>query len=168
MSSGRLVIRDEAQVSQGESVVIKVWQYSRSPPQKPISSVRQLRRPLPKGLAQGESLARAPLISTTTFSEWGWVGTEVFSVTDIGPQHRAAACGFRKHICKNRHALTKSQASPGPAPETDPHITEDDIVVISSDDEPECSPKTCKTNPNCCNYLGQQKWENDGTQFLSY
>lgn len=129
-----------------------------------MSTRPQLRRPLPKGLAQGESLARAPLLSTTTFSEWGWVGTEVLSAADIGPQHRAAACGFRKHACKNRHAPVKPQSSP--LPDADSQAAEDDIVVISSDDEPECSPKVCKTNPNCCNYVGQQKWENEGTCFL--
>lgn len=117
----------------------------------------QLRRPVPKGLAQGERLSKLPITSTSAFSEWGWVGTEVHSAEDIGPQHRAAACGFRKHICKNRHAPRKT-----PTPPSEP-TPDDDVVVISSDDEPECSTKACKNNPNCCNYLGQQNWENEGS-----
>jgi hypothetical protein len=117
----------------------------------------QLRRPVPKGLAQGEKLARAPLPDATSFSEWGWVGTEVHSATGIGPQHRATACGFRKYICKNKHAPVKVSSPPAV-----PQDAEDDVVVIS-DDEPDCSVKACKANPNCCNYLGQQKWESEGT-----
>lgn len=40
---------------------------------------------------------------------------------------------------------------------------EDDIIVISEDDHPVCDSRTCKSNPNCVNYLGQDKWENEGT-----
>ncbi|KAJ8496755.1 hypothetical protein ONZ45_g12333 [Pleurotus djamor] len=38
----------------------------------------------------------------------------------------------------------------------------DDVIVISDDDlEPECTKKTCKNNPNCLNYLGQDIWESE-------
>ncbi|KAF8758544.1 Cysteine proteinase [Rhizoctonia solani] len=112
----------------------------------------QSRRPVPKGLARGERLSRSAFAIAAT-PEWGWVGTEVSAAEDIRPQHRAAACGFRKYICKNQHA-----------PRTNPPNesgTEDDVVVISSDDAPECSIKSCKANPNCCNHLGQRTWENE-------
>ncbi|CAE6449091.1 unnamed protein product [Rhizoctonia solani] len=121
----------------------------------------QLRRPVPKGLARGEHLPHAKLATAAAFSEWGWVGTEINAAEDIGPQHRAAACGFRKHICKNEHAR---RADPPPAKSG----AEDDVVVISSDDRPECSIRACKANPNCCNHLGQQKWENEATARKSY
>ncbi|KAJ1309785.1 hypothetical protein OPQ81_006550 [Rhizoctonia solani] len=98
----------------------------------------QLRRPVPKGLARGERLSQSTFPTAAAFSEWGWVGTEVNAAEDISPQHRAAACGFRKHICKN------------------------------NDDEPECSVKACKANPNCCNHLGQQNWESEATARKSY
>ncbi|KAH7340859.1 hypothetical protein B0J17DRAFT_653080 [Rhizoctonia solani] len=122
---------------------------------------KQLRRPVPKGLARGERLSRTAFATAATFSEWGWVGVEVNAAEDIGPQHRAAACGFRKRICKNKHA---PRADPPP---TQPGA-EDDVVVISSDDEPECSAKNCKANPNCCNHLGQRNWENETTAHKSY
>ncbi|KAF8682576.1 Cysteine proteinase [Rhizoctonia solani] len=112
----------------------------------------QSRRPVPKGLARGERLSRSAFAIAAT-PEWGWVGTEVSAAEDIRPQHRTAACGFRKYICKNQHA-----------PRTNPPNesgTEDDVVVISSDDAPECSIKSCKANPNCCNHLGQRTWENE-------
>ncbi|CAE6483095.1 unnamed protein product [Rhizoctonia solani] len=123
---------------------------------------KQLRRPVPKGLARGERLSRSAFATAATFSEWGWVGTEVTAAEDIGPQHRAAACGFRKHICKNKFA---PRADPPPTKSS----AEDDVVVISSDDdEPECSIRACKANPNCCNHLGQRSWENEATARQSY
>ncbi|CAE6490373.1 unnamed protein product [Rhizoctonia solani] len=122
---------------------------------------KQLRRPVPKGLTRGERLSRTAFATAATFSEWGWVGVEVNAAEDIGPQHRATACGFRKRICKNKHA---PRANPPP---TEPGA-EDDVVVISSDDEPECSAKNCKANPNCCNHLGQRNWENEATARKSY
>ncbi|KAG8713111.1 hypothetical protein FRC11_013264, partial [Ceratobasidium sp. 423] len=102
----------------------------------------QLRRPVPKGLARGERLPHAKLATAAAFSEWGWVGTEVNAAEDIGPQHRAAACGFRKHICKNGYAR---RADPPPAKSG----AEDEVVVISSDDTP-------------------QKWENEAAARKSY
>ncbi|CUA74929.1 ubiquitin carboxyl-terminal hydrolase 48 [Rhizoctonia solani] len=129
---------------------------------RPQSWRNQLRRPVPKGLARGERLSRSAFATAATFSEWGWVGTEVGAAEDIGPQHRAAACGFRKRICKNKSA---PRVDPPPAKSG----AEDDVVVISSDDdEPECSIKACKANPNCCNYLGQRNWENEATARKSY
>ncbi|CAE7168504.1 unnamed protein product [Rhizoctonia solani] len=123
---------------------------------------QQLRRPVPKGLARGERLSRSAFATAATFSEWGWVGTEVSAAEDIGPQHRAAACGFRKRICKNKFA---PRVDPPPAKSG----AEDDVVVISSDDdEPECSIRACKANPNCCNHLGQRVWENEATSRKSY
>ncbi|KAG8748314.1 hypothetical protein FRC10_007705 [Ceratobasidium sp. 414] len=127
--------------------------------QKKPGPIRQLRRPVPKGtvnLSQSNGLTRA-LVDGASFSEWGWVGTEVQSAADIGPQHRATACGFRKHICKNKQTLAKA-----PSPPAAPQDPYDDVVVIS-DDEPECSTKACKSNPNCCNYLGQAKWQNEAS-----
>ncbi|KAG8727357.1 hypothetical protein FRC12_022558, partial [Ceratobasidium sp. 428] len=130
---------------------------SSKPQKKTGTPARQLRRPVAKyafdpppanGFAGGT-------VGGTSFSEWGWVGTEVQSADGIGPQHRATACGFRKHICKNKQAPTKA-----PTQQAAPHDAEDEVVVIS-DDEPECSVKTCKNNPNCCNYLGQGKWLNE-------
>ena len=43
---------------------------------------------------------------------------------------------------------------------------EDDIIVISDDDEPVCSKKLCKCNPYCLNYLGQDMWEDEGLSWL--
>ncbi|KAG8727339.1 hypothetical protein FRC12_022595, partial [Ceratobasidium sp. 428] len=130
---------------------------SSKPQKKTGTPARQLRRPIPKytfDLPPANGLAGGT-VGGTSFSEWGWVGTEVQSADGIGPQHRATACGFRKHICKNKQAPTKA-----PTQLAAPHDAEDEVVVIS-DDEPECSVKTCKTNPNCCNYLGQGKWLNE-------
>ncbi|KAG9126666.1 hypothetical protein FRC07_002539 [Ceratobasidium sp. 392] len=124
---------------------------------KPGFSARQLRRPVPKALNLSQGNTTRGLVDGASFSEWGWVGTEVHSATDIGPQHRAAACGFRKPICKNKQAPAKAPIQPAV-----PQDPDDDVVVIS-DDEPECSIKACKSNPNCCNYLGQGKWVNEAS-----
>ncbi|QRW14456.1 ubiquitin carboxyl-terminal hydrolase [Ceratobasidium sp. AG-Ba] len=120
--------------------------------QKKSVVARQLRRPVPKNTS---NLSRGhEVVDGASFSEWGWVGTEIHSATDIGPQHRATACGFRKPICKNKHA-------PKTATPVDPN--DDDDIVIISDDETECTAKGCKTNPNCCNYMGQAKWQHEAS-----
>ena len=43
---------------------------------------------------------------------------------------------------------------------------EDDVIVISDDDAPPCTKKLCRANPNCLNYLGQEKWEEEGPFIL--
>lgn len=43
---------------------------------------------------------------------------------------------------------------------------DDDVIVISDDEPPACSKKLCKGNPNCLNYLGQERWEDEGIQLL--
>ena len=39
---------------------------------------------------------------------------------------------------------------------------DDGVVVISDDEGPTCDKKTCRSNPNCLNYLGQEQWEDEG------
>ena len=39
---------------------------------------------------------------------------------------------------------------------------EDDIIVVSDEESSACDSKMCKNNPYCLNYLGQEKWENEG------
>jgi ubiquitin carboxyl-terminal hydrolase 48 len=39
-----------------------------------------------------------------------------------------------------------------------------DVVIISDDETPSCSKKYCSKNPNCLNYLAQDRWEDAGMQ----
>jgi hypothetical protein len=124
----------------------------------------------PKGLASGELLKRNAI---TSGSPWGWVGTEVTDLTDITLEHRMLACNLSQRndipYCLNKFAekedeghAKKSKEEPKPAlPSVDGEL-DDDIIIISDDEQPSCSKKLCKTNPNCLNYLGQKMWEDEG------
>lgn len=122
------------------------------------------------GLAPGEQLKRNTLPGNNS-SPWGWVGTEVVSPSEITSEHLLVACGLseRNHYpcCSNKYS------SPSHTPtivQSQTHFKEpsvngeldEDVIVISDDEHLQCARKSCKTNPNCLNYLGQEIWEDEG------
>ncbi|KAL1717465.1 hypothetical protein EV715DRAFT_253708 [Schizophyllum commune] len=135
---------------------------------------KRKRRDEQKGLAPGQVLKRAKLLGNTS-SPWGWVGTDVLDAAHITDEHRLAACGFNQPVCANKYApeyrqmqkekhrrakerKTREKHDSSPAGGTD------EVIVISDTEEaqPECTKKLCnKGNPNCLNYLGQDKWEDE-------
>lgn len=131
---------------------------------------KRLRRasPAAQGLSAGEKLKRAKL-SGNDYLAWGWVGTEATSPTDITSEHRLATCGFSKKsthpFCANKY-VTAGPSVPAKQESTTAVNAsgelEDDIIIVSDDESSACDSKTCKNNPNCLNYLGQEKWENEG------
>jgi hypothetical protein len=128
---------------------------------------RRRASPLPKGLAAGEQLKRNRLPGNDA-SELAWVGTEVLEVSEITHEHRLTACGLsrknRHPHCANKYAsigLSSVSTLKAEKPTASGEL-HDDVIVISDDDEPQCSKKLCKNNPYCLNYLGQDKWENEG------
>ncbi|EPT06051.1 hypothetical protein FOMPIDRAFT_1034036 [Fomitopsis schrenkii] len=123
--------------------------------------------PVQSGLNAGERLKRTKLTDSRVYSAWGWVGTEVSDVSRITQQHRLATCGLSDNsphsICPNRFAISKAstpvKGSPnGEAAGAEP---DDDVIVISDDEAPNCNAKACKSNPYCLNHLGQEKWEDE-------
>ncbi|CAL1704590.1 unnamed protein product [Somion occarium] len=82
----------------------------------------------------------------------------------------AATCGLSKYsphpLCPNKYAkpetntLKKEQLAAGEL--------EDDIIVISDDECSPCTPKGCRSNPNCLNYLGQERWEVEDKAFSAF
>ncbi|KAJ3732305.1 cysteine proteinase [Lentinula guzmanii] len=116
-----------------------------------------------KGLAAGQVLRRDVL------NAWGWVGTEVTDSSSITRDHLLATCGLSRRnnypFCRNNHK-SKSRTIQSPVPVIH-QVTNDDIpddVIVISDGEDEghnCGKKVCKGNPNCLNYLGQEKWESE-------
>lgn len=60
-------------------------------------------------------------------------------------------------FCANKYA-----ASQIPNTAVKEEIALDEEIIIVSDDGIKCSKKGCKGNPNCLNYLGQDKWEDEG------
>ena len=131
---------------------------------------KRLRRasPAQSGLNAGERLKRTKLTDSRVYSAWGWVGTEVTDVSQITQQHRLATCGFSKNslqkICPNRFAVSKASSPVKGSLNSEVAEAEadDDVIVISDDESPQCNARTCKSNPYCLNYLGQEKWEDEG------
>jgi hypothetical protein len=109
-------------------------------------------------------------LSGPEYLAWSWVGTEVSKAADITLEHRLTTCGFSSKnlhpFCANKLAVSAPNGPPFKAVDVKPPAVsgelEDDIIVVSDDESPVCDSKTCRNNPNCLNYLGQEKWENGG------
>ncbi|KAF7965268.1 hypothetical protein HWV62_44723, partial [Athelia sp. TMB] len=128
--------------------------------------------PAPKVLAPGEYLKRSALVGGVTDYSWGWVGTDVRDPARITSEHRMRSCGLSrgsKHsYCSNKYAPEKNVRDSGTRNQEAAGGELDDDVIVISDDEPSpCSKKLCKGNPNCLNYLGQDKWEEEGAHFYT-
>jgi hypothetical protein len=121
------------------------------------------------GLAPGERFKRHKLMSNLEGdwdSPWGWVGTNVTDASGIAEEHLLATCGFSR---KSRHVFCSNKYRKHPAKTASPvepvisgEDPAKDIVVISDDETPTCSKKYCSKNPNCLNYLAQDRWEDAG------
>ena len=121
--------------------------------------------PASNGLSAGEQLKRSTLAGNDS-PTWGWVGTEVLDSSQITTEHRMMSCGFSSRnkipFCPNKYASVEKQIkSPREALDSSTSAP-DDIIVISDDEPPLCNKKLCRNNPNCLNYLGQDKWEDEG------
>jgi ubiquitin carboxyl-terminal hydrolase 48 len=118
-----------------------------------------------KGLQPGESLKRYLVPANRSQSSlWAWVGSEVSKEADITTEHCLMACGLssRNHfpMCVSKcHASDHRQTS---AVQREHKPSQDDVIIISDDEGNSCTKKNCKDNPNCLNYLGQDKWEDEG------
>ncbi|KAI0664864.1 cysteine proteinase [Cubamyces menziesii] len=130
--------------------------------------------PASTGLTAGERLKRTKLTGNAAYSAWGWVGTEATETQQITLEHRLATCGLSKTsnhpLCPNKY-VEKQKTPPGSkvvdTPATQGGPTED-VIVISDDEGPSCSSKSCKLNPYCLNYLGQEKWEDADKAYEAY
>lgn len=119
-----------------------------------------------KGLAVGERLNRNRLLAECDL-RWNWIGTEVKHTSGITQELRLRAAGLvltkSKRPCPNKflkksaepqHVLRRSVAE-----QEDPS----DVIVISDgEDEALCDKKRCRDSPYCLNYVGQDKWEDEG------
>ncbi|KAJ4487816.1 cysteine proteinase [Lentinula aciculospora] len=126
-----------------------------------------------KGLVAGQVLRRDVL------NAWGWVGIEVTEPSSITRDHLLATCGLSRRnnhpFCRNKHQVKSRSAhssSPATSQVANNSVPDDMIVIADSEDEGHnCSKKACETNPNCLNYLGQEKWESEDSttdNFLSF
>ena len=122
-----------------------------------------------EGLAAGERFKRHKLTSDLGGdwnSPWGWVGTSVTDASGITEEHLLATCGFSR---KSHHLFCANKYRIRPAKTVDPveavasgEEPTKDVVIISDDETPTCGKKACSKNPNCLNYLGQDRWEDAG------
>jgi len=126
--------------------------------------------PPPRGLAAGEQLKRSKLAGNDSWA-WGWVDIEVSDPSQITLEHRLMTCGLsrrnRNPFCGSKYVSQSEQpkstaATQEPTAKIANGELENDIIIVSDDEMPSCSKKTCKNNPNCLNYLGQDKWEDEG------
>ncbi|KIK57675.1 hypothetical protein GYMLUDRAFT_75287 [Collybiopsis luxurians FD-317 M1] len=115
-------------------------------------------------LTAGQVLRRDELNS------WGWAGTEVTDSSSITREHLLATCGFSRRnnhsFCHNNYTSeTRIQTSKQASRNNTRKEESDDVIVISDgeNETPSCSKKSCKKNPNCLNYLGQDKWQDEGS-----
>ncbi|KAG7092641.1 hypothetical protein E1B28_008981 [Marasmius oreades] len=119
--------------------------------------------PLSKGLAVGEVLKRDHLAGNAT-SPWGWVGIEVDDPSQIMQDHLLTVYGLSS---RNRHSRCPNKYVPGKKCKSTPKESvargenEEDVIIISDNEESQCSKKDCKGNPFCLNYLGQEKWDDE-------
>lgn len=124
-----------------------------------------------KGLLPGEQLNRSNILSSSSSSQWGWVGSALTNAKNITLEHRLAACNLssKKHaFCVNKYAPQKFNENEKRNSPTATGELDDDVIVISDEEGPSCSKKGCKTDPNCLNYLGQPAWENEGQFCLDH
>lgn len=138
-----------------------------------ISAMPPLRRKrsptLNKGLQPGESLNRYLVPNNRSQSSlWAWVGSEVSREADITTEHCLMACGLSSRnnfpFCMSKHSALKPRQKSAAHREHEPD--RDDVIIISDDEGNNCTKKDCKDNPNCLNYLGQDKWADEGTPRL--
>lgn len=128
-----------------------------------------------EGLTAGERLKRHKLttdLSGDWDTPWGWVGTSVTDASCITEEHLLATCGFSR---RSHHVFCANKYRKCPAKTVD--LSEavvlgeepvKDVVIISDDETPTCSKRHCSKNPNCLNYLAQDRWEDAGRWFSSY
>lgn len=133
---------------------------------------RKRRQNQNEGLAAGERLKRHKLSSDLGDdwdSPWGWVGTSVTDVLGITEEHLLATCGFsrksRLPFCANKYqkCSTKSVDLVETVDSGEEQVQE--VIVISDDGTPTCNKRNCSKNPNCLNYLAQDRWEDAGRLF---
>jgi hypothetical protein len=124
------------------------------------------------GLAAGERLKRHKLASDDWDSPWGWVGTGVTDVSRITEEHLLATCNFSRRsrlpLCANKYqkCSTKSVDLVETVESGEEQVQE--VIIISEDGTPTCSKRNCSKNPNCLNYIAQDRWEDAGRLFLSF
>lgn len=97
--------------------------------------------------------------SKTDITSWvtpryPWLAS-IQSASEIGSEHVLALCGLgplaRTPLCRNKFEEGAD--------------SEGDVIEVSdseNDTKHSCSKAKCKNNPYCLNYLGQEKWENEG------
>ncbi|KAI9508309.1 cysteine proteinase [Russula earlei] len=119
-----------------------------------------------EGLSAGERLKRHKLTSDLVGdgdSPWGWVGTSVNDASGITEEHLLATCGFscRSHhlFCANKYRKRTAKIAHPPDAVVSGKEPANDIVIVSDDETPPCSKRHCSKNPNCLNYLAQDRWE---------
>lgn len=115
---------------------------------------------------------------------WSWVLTEVSDASQISEHHITSAYGFAarnaawKPVCANKlqkgavkktapKVSSKSRVSEAAQlPTIDDCGDEEELLVVSDNDidspKASCSKKSCASNPNCVNYIGQSKLEDEG------
>ncbi|KAH7102370.1 cysteine proteinase [Auriculariales sp. MPI-PUGE-AT-0066] len=99
---------------------------------------------------------------------WGWAGTLAKKVHEITPEFRLQACGLslsnRKPLCANIYADGPITAQDSDAEDAGVTRAKKRRRLNHGSSGPElyeCSKKSCKANPNCLNYLGQEQWEDE-------
>ncbi|KAH9998092.1 cysteine proteinase [Russula compacta] len=128
-----------------------------------------------EGLASGERIKRHKLTSDLGGdwdSPWGWVGTSVKDASGITQEHLLATCGFSRQshhsFCANKYRKRPAKTVDNAEAVVSGEGPEKDVVIISDNESPICSKKYCSKNPNCLNYLAQDRWEDAEAALKAY
>jgi ubiquitin carboxyl-terminal hydrolase 48 len=131
----------------------------------------------------GASAQRRAKIQSPSFNEdtlWNWVLSEASSPSQVTEHHTLSTCGFasrnarQKPICANQYdqaqfkALSSDSRNASRLKDHNTVRHDDEDSLLSINDEADsatasCSKRTCQSNPNCLNYLGQAELVNVGT-----
>jgi len=115
-------------------------------------------------------------ITSWTTPRYPWLAS-IESASEVGIEHVLALCSLgplaKTRLCPNKFKERANSANSTTTGDGDGD-GDGDVINVSDSDEDEattyshcCSKVKCKNNPYCLNYLGQEKWENQGQSPLS-
>ena len=118
---------------------------------------------------QGPSTKRLKTdITSWTTPRYPWLAS-IQSASDVKIEHILALCGLgplsKTPLCPNKFQNTRDdvvELSDGDGDGDGDGDEDETITTTHNNNNDSCSKVKCRNNPYCLNYLGQERWENQG------